>query len=300
MRARETFNPPFAYALTMALLEVIKARPGQLEAAIKEFPAAYVALGSIEWHGPHLPLGFDGLKAEALVRRVADRIGKGVLFPAMYWRDYQTMNFPFTMHTPSFSAKAIARQLYEMGFKIVVLVTGHYPLAQVRNVRGAATWLMKKHADAFAIGIPEQFLLQDIGYIGDHAAKDETSMGLALLPGLVDVAALPKGLTFMERCTRFGIMGHDPAIAASLEFGEKAASAFVERLSSIIQAAWNGKSQEPIWDMYREADRHLKQNQNIFKTSAFVQAQGMDSKKDLLTFIKWFSLHGGKQVKNEK
>ncbi len=277
----------------MALLEVIKARPGQLEAAIKEFPAAYVALGSIEWHGPHLPLGFDGLKAEALLKRVADRIGKGVVFPTMYWGNYQTMNFPFTMHTPSFSAKAIVRQLYGMGFKIVVLVTGHYPPAQVRNVRGATTWLMKKHADAYAIGIPEQFLLQDLGYLGDHAAKDETSMGLALFPELVDVAKLPRGLTFMERCTRLGIMGHDPANAAGSEFGGVTASAFVDRLASIVEAAWNGKSQAPIWGMYREADRLAKQHQSILKTGAFVKAQGMDSKRDLLSYAKWYIFHGG-------
>ncbi|MEX2680801.1 MAG: creatininase family protein [Candidatus Sigynarchaeota archaeon] len=267
---------------------MIKARPGQLEAAIKEFPAAYVALGSIEWHGPHLPLGFDGLKAEALVRRVADRIGKGVLFPTMYWRDYQTMNFPFTLHTPSFSAKDIARQLYDMGFRVIVLVTGHYPLAQVRNVRGAATWLMRKHDDAYAIGIPEQFLLQDLGYIGDHAAKDETSMALALLPGLVDVSLLPKDYNYIERCTRLGVMGHDPVITANAEFGDKVASAFTDRLVSIIEAAWNGKTQKPVWDMYREADQLAKKHQNIFKIAAFIEAQGMDSKRDLLSLAKWY------------
>jgi creatinine amidohydrolase len=282
----------------MTVVEILSSRPGQLEAAIKEFPAAYVALGSIEWHGPHLPLGFDGLKAETLLRRVAERIGKGVLFPTMFWHNYQTMNFPFTIHTPSFSAKAIVQQLYGMGFKIVVLVTGHYPPAQVRNVRGAAMWLMKKHVDAYAIGIPEQFLLQDIGYLGDHAAKDETSMGLALFPGLVDVASLPKGHSYMERCTRLGVMGHDPATAASAEFGEQAAGAFVDRLASIVDCVWSAKSQAPIWDMYREADRLAKQHQSILKTNAFIKAQGMDSKRDLMAFAKWFVLHGGKQARS--
>jgi creatinine amidohydrolase len=283
----------------MSLLEVINARPGQLEAAIKDYPAAYVAIGSIEWHGPHLPLGFDGLKAEVLLRRVADRLGKGVLFPTMYWRNYQTMNFPYTIHTQSFSAKAIARQLYGMGFKIVVLVTGHYPLAQVRNVEGAAMWLMKKHSDAFAIGIPEQFLLQDLGYLGDHAAKDETSMGLSLFPGLVDIPALPKGYSYMERCTRLGIMGHDPSSTASAEFGDKAASTFVDKLTSIISDAWTSKSQAPIWAMYKEADRLAKQHQNILKAKQFVKAQGMDSKRDLLAFARWFTLSRGRQKRAE-
>jgi hypothetical protein len=50
--------------------------------------------------------------------------------------------------------------------------------------------------------------------------------------------------------------------------------------------------------MYREADRLAKQHQSILKTSAFIKAQGMDSKRDLLAFAKWFVLHGGKQARS--
>jgi len=38
-------------------------RPAQLEKALREFPVAYVPFGLIEWHGRHLPLGNDALKA---------------------------------------------------------------------------------------------------------------------------------------------------------------------------------------------------------------------------------------------
>ena len=48
-------------------VEYIKTRPGEIEAAIKEFPCALVPIGSLEWHGPHLPLGLDGIKADALL-----------------------------------------------------------------------------------------------------------------------------------------------------------------------------------------------------------------------------------------
>ena len=40
-------------------------RPAQLEKAIKQFPVVYVPFGLIEWHGRHLPLGNDALKAHA-------------------------------------------------------------------------------------------------------------------------------------------------------------------------------------------------------------------------------------------
>ncbi|NMC03990.1 MAG: creatininase family protein [Candidatus Lokiarchaeota archaeon] len=279
---------------------MITARPGQVAAVIDEFPAAYVPIGSIEWHGPHLPLGFDGLKAEALVRRVASRIGKGVLFPTMYWRGYRTMNFPFTIHAPSFSAKAIARQLHDMGFKIILMVTGHYPPAQVRNVRGAAAWLMKKHPDTYAMGIPEQFAVQDLGYLGDHAARDETSIGMALFPKLVDMSALPNGLAYIDRCKRLGIMGHDPASEANVDFGNKIVTAFVDRVVATIEDAWTSKSQAPIWALYKEADRLARQHQNVLRAADFIKAQGMDSNRDLLAFARWFVLSRGRQEKGPR
>jgi len=38
-------------------------RPGQLEAATRTFPVVCVPFGLIEWHGRHLPLGNDAIKA---------------------------------------------------------------------------------------------------------------------------------------------------------------------------------------------------------------------------------------------
>ena len=83
------------------LYEYIKCRPVQLEEATREFPCAYVPLGALEWHGPHLPLGFDGLKAEGLLRLAAELLGKGVIFPTMYYGAYTTMKFPYTSHSPA-------------------------------------------------------------------------------------------------------------------------------------------------------------------------------------------------------
>jgi hypothetical protein len=46
-------------------------RPGQLEAAMRAFPAVYVPFGLVEWHGRHLPLGNDAIKAHAFLVRTA-------------------------------------------------------------------------------------------------------------------------------------------------------------------------------------------------------------------------------------
>jgi len=44
-------------------------RPDQLAALIRESPVAFWPLGLLEHHGWHLPVGFDGLKAERICRR---------------------------------------------------------------------------------------------------------------------------------------------------------------------------------------------------------------------------------------
>ena len=39
-------------------------RPDQLEAQLEESPIAFWPLGLLEHHGWHLPIGFDGIKAQ--------------------------------------------------------------------------------------------------------------------------------------------------------------------------------------------------------------------------------------------
>ena len=55
-------------------------RPGQLEAAARNFPVVYVPFGLIEWHGRHLPLGNDALKAHGILVKTAEKFG-GVVYP---------------------------------------------------------------------------------------------------------------------------------------------------------------------------------------------------------------------------
>ncbi|MFP4058158.1 MAG: creatininase family protein, partial [Candidatus Brocadiia bacterium] len=50
-------------------------RPAQLEAALRRFPVVYVPFGLIEWHGRHLPLGNDAIKAHAFAVKAAEAYG---------------------------------------------------------------------------------------------------------------------------------------------------------------------------------------------------------------------------------
>ena len=57
-------------------------RPDELAALRDENPVAFWPLGLLEHHGWHLPVGFDGIKAERLCIRIAERTG-GVILPRL-------------------------------------------------------------------------------------------------------------------------------------------------------------------------------------------------------------------------
>lgn len=58
-------------------------RPGEVVVAREKCPVAFVPIGPLEWHGPHLPLGTDGLHAHHVAVRVARLIG-GVVLPTLF------------------------------------------------------------------------------------------------------------------------------------------------------------------------------------------------------------------------
>ena len=47
--------------------------PEEYVQKIKEMPVAYLPLGTLEWHGPHMPLGADGIQSKELFVRVAEK-----------------------------------------------------------------------------------------------------------------------------------------------------------------------------------------------------------------------------------
>ncbi len=61
-------------------------RPAQLEAAGRKFPVVYVPFGLIEWHGLHLPLGNDAIKAHGILVKCAEKFG-GVVYPPVYFHN---------------------------------------------------------------------------------------------------------------------------------------------------------------------------------------------------------------------
>jgi len=218
--------------------------PDELDEIIRKSPIAYIPLGSLEWHGRHLPLGNDAIKAYEICLRVA-KITGGVVFPPMYWgaeclklraigiRDG-------TVDIDYFVFKAflldIVRRVMKQGFRVIVLLTGHYSREQVSAIKEVAEMCEritesvkpKGTPSVRIIALPEYELALDLGYHGDHAAKWETSILMYLRPELVD----------MEKLTDLlGIDGEDPRKKASKELGEKVVTLIVNRLCELVRNA---------------------------------------------------------------
>jgi creatinine amidohydrolase len=57
--------------------------PHEFRKRLAERPIAYLPLGTLEWHGEHLPLGADAIQSEALMVECARRMG-GIVMPAIH------------------------------------------------------------------------------------------------------------------------------------------------------------------------------------------------------------------------
>jgi len=227
--------------------------PHEIVARRKEFPAAFIGLGGLEWHGEHLAVGNDALKAEKLCELAAAHSG-GFAFPTLWYGEPRTtalmevnhdedgqikshMKFKKRKFSATYFSKTPEQQvefyqqlLYHtlvqmntLEMKAVCLLCGHYPL------HGWAAATVKKFnkdfkdTQAFA-GIEFHYPAKSKHVGGDHAAKWETSYLWYLRPDCVDMSV------FLGRNTEplIGVGGIDPRQEASVEVGRKACDLIVK------------------------------------------------------------------------
>lgn len=241
-------------------------RPAQIIERREACPVVYIPVGTIEWHGPHNPVGADTFQAEALAIRCAER-GGGLVFPPLFYgenrleglmeanaadradiaaamrlppENFDPEAFPFTateqMLAYNHLLLHILAEADSLGFKVGVLVAGHYPL--IDHCRAAVVQYMQrvmKKPDAMLPWATVDYLeINDMyGNAGDHAGNWETSHMLAIDPDTVDLSVLPpRG----ERLT--GILG-TPPYDADAGFGretlEAAAQVVVEEVRDRLE-----------------------------------------------------------------
>ncbi len=188
-------------------------RPGQLEAAGRKFPAVYVPFGLIEWHGRHLPLGNDAIKAHGILVKCAEKFG-GVVYPPVYFHAGFRQEHLVPVLTDLFT------RLKQTGFRVILGVSGHNVQGQIDMINKALAPVVADKTVA-GMGLWEITLSQGPESNTDHAAKWETSNMMFLYPSLVDMSTLGDGPLAPNMKPPDGIGGQDPRKYASAEVGRR-------------------------------------------------------------------------------
>jgi creatinine amidohydrolase len=224
---QQAIKPELSLAVQMQFL-----RPGQLEQALRAFPAVYVPFGLIEWHGRHLPLGNDALKAHGILVKTAEQFG-GVVYPPVYFHN----GFPQESLVPVLTG--LFQRLKRTGARVILGVSGH-------NVQGQIDMIDKALAPVVAdktvagMGLWEITLSRGPESGTDHAAKWETSNMMFLYPSLVDMSTLGDGPLAPNMKPPDGIGGQDPRKYASAGVGrrniELAAQAIGKKARELLES----------------------------------------------------------------
>jgi len=201
-------TPDLSESVQMQLL-----RPGQLEAAARAFPVVYVPFGLIEWHGRHLPLGNDALKAHGILVKTAEQFG-GVVYPPVFFHD----GFDPAIMVPVLTT--LFERLKATGFRVIIGVSGHNVQGQIDMINAALAPVTADGSVAGA-GLWEVTLSMSEESDTDHAAKWETSNMMYFYPHLVDLAELSDGSLAPDMAPPDGIGGLDPREHASARVGRR-------------------------------------------------------------------------------
>ncbi|MEO0377941.1 MAG: creatininase [Cyanobacteria bacterium P01_A01_bin.17] len=172
----------------------------------------FLPCGALEQHGPHLPLGTDGLLSGAIATTIAERVN-GLVAPTLSY-GYKSQpksgggqHFPGTTsldgHSLSQITRDLVREFARQGITNLVIVDGHYEnqwfltegidLA-LRDV-GASTSLKIMRLEYWDFCTEETlttvFPKGFPGFALEHAAVIETSLMLHFYPELVKLDLIP-------------------------------------------------------------------------------------------------------------
>ncbi|MEZ4280026.1 MAG: creatininase family protein [Myxococcota bacterium] len=168
---------------------------------------AIVALGSIEQHGPHLPLATDRWIAEALAKGLAERVGDAIAVPAIpFGCASEHLDFPGTLHVEPETLEAtlddLLASLRRHGFERAFVFSAHGGNAAAlramseRVVRRARP-LVVRIEQGIDVGRLQAEVVARRGLpgasAGPHAGEYETSLVAWLRPGSVRPGALVAG-----------------------------------------------------------------------------------------------------------
>jgi len=234
--------------------------PEDFNSRLNDAPIAYIPLGTLEWHGPHMPLGADGLQSKGFFKKLAEAVG-GIVLPMLfqgpdtktviddeifYGMDVCGGNFTGNMvyenQKLTGSVYHIEKDIFitildtlcmnlsRMGFKIIV-AHGHGP--SILAYQSMIPEIERKY-NVKCFHCWGDFSISDEIYYGlqvDHGGSNETSIMLSVNEQLVKMEKLPQDMNEWPLAIGMG----DPRLYASKEFGDKVVDYQLKRMSEILK-----------------------------------------------------------------
>lgn len=172
----------------------------ELAQAARETGLCIVPVGSMEYHGPHLPLDTDALNAHAVATLAANR-EPAVVFPKYYFGQLNcARHFPGNIAIdPDLLCKllgALCDEIARNGFKKILLHNGHggnqhwlhyFAQLSLHERKGYSLYVTNWLADSKR----REEVKAVSNAPGGHGDEKETSMTLALAPHLVKMDRVP-------------------------------------------------------------------------------------------------------------
>jgi creatinine amidohydrolase/Fe(II)-dependent formamide hydrolase-like protein len=177
----------------------------QVAALTKEHALVVQPIGSVEQHGPHLPIGTDAYIAESIVHGSLQLLQDDgpdvwVLPTISYGRSVEHAGFggtiTFSTDTLFGVCRDVGRSVAASGFRRLVFVNGHggnvAALEVVSRDIRAETGLLVFRAMLPQFGLPDDLVVPDANF-GWHAGYSETCIMLALDRSLVHLDLAQSG-----------------------------------------------------------------------------------------------------------
>jgi creatinine amidohydrolase len=227
----------------------------EFETAREESRTVILPVGSVEEHGPHLPLGTDAFHALEVARRVAELRPVLVAPPVFYGICRSTREHPGTLSLSGDTLRALlkdlGREFHRQGLRRLIFISGHAGGTHMCALVEAGEALLEEFGDLRVAVVNILDLLREvltarpelIKTKGDsHAGEVETAVMLAAYPHLVKGSAPAEWPSFPKyelvrdkrRYWPGGVWG-DPGPAGAAQ-GEEILAAEALRLAQLIDA----------------------------------------------------------------
>jgi len=214
----------------------------EVEGYLKQRRDIVLPFGSVEEHGPHLPLSTDGDIANAVAEELSRR--KGVLVAPVVWYGVcnTTRAYPGTITASFDSFKSyvadLLRSLKSSGFEKVYVVSGHLGGSHVCALKEASRGLELEVLFLDLRAVKSDDILETKPF---HACEAETSLMLHLHPDKVDMSKAVDeeieleefSMTASVKHTESGVWG--TPTRATREKGKRLFERIVERFERAIE-----------------------------------------------------------------